>query len=85
MPTVELGESYSPLLDMIVSEVSNKFYDYYMSDNQNLIAYPNTPTRPKWEAKAIQEVGELARNPSDPRRTRSQFKSAFSIKEPCFA
>ena len=35
-------------------------------------------------AKTIQSAGELARNPRDHRRTRSQFESALSIKDPCF-
>ena len=42
-----------------------------MSDNDDLIAYPNISTRPKWEAKNIQAAGELAGNPRDSRRTRS--------------
>ena len=32
----------------------------------------------------IQAVGELAGNPSDPRRTRSQFESALCMKDPLF-
>ena len=55
-----------------------------MSDNDYLISYHNTPTRPKWSAKTIQAAGELAWNPSDPRRTRSHFEIALSIKDPCF-
>ena len=42
-----------------------------MSDNYDLIADPDNPTRPKWAAKTIHAAGELAGNPSDPRRTRS--------------
>ena len=55
-----------------------------MSDNYYLIAYPNSPKRPKWVEKAIHAAGELAGNPSDTRRTRSQFKSALCVKDPLF-
>ena len=55
-----------------------------MSDNEDLIAYPNTPTRPKFGSNTVQVVEELAGNPSDPRRTRSQFESALSVKDPFF-
>ena len=55
-----------------------------MSDNEYLIAYPNTPIVPKWVANTIQSVGELDGNPIDTRRNRSQFESALSVKEPLF-
>ena len=44
-----------------------------MFDNDDYIIDPNIPTRPKWASNPIHAVGELAGNPSDPRRTRSQF------------
>ena len=56
-----------------------------MSDNDDLIADRDSPTRPKWEAKTIHAAGELAGNPSDTRRTRSQFESALCMKDPLFA
>ena len=56
-----------------------------MSDNYDLIADPNSPTIPKLVAETIHAVGELARNPSDTRRTRSQFESALCVKEHLFA
>ena len=56
-----------------------------MSDNDDLIAYPNIPTRPKWAANTIHATGELSGNPSDPRRTRSQFESDLCMKDPLFA
>ena len=55
-----------------------------MSDNDDLIAYHDSPTRQKWEANTIHAAGELAGNPSDPRRTRSQFESALCMKDPLF-
>ena len=54
-------------------------------DNYDLIADPNSPTRPKWAAKTIHAAGELAGNPSDRRRTRSPFESTLSMKDPLFA
>ena len=44
-----------------------------------------SPTIPKWVAKTIHAAGELAGNPSDTRRTRSQFESALCMKDPLFA
>ena len=70
---------------MNVSEEIVEFVDSDMSDNDALIAYPNSPTRPKWAAKTIHAAGELAGNPNEPRRTRSQFESALCMKDPMFA
>ena len=70
---------------MIVSGETNEFADSNMSDNDDLIAYLDSPTRPKWAAKTIHAAGELAENPSDTRRTRSQFESALCVKDPLFA
>ena len=85
MPATKIGESSSPLPRMIVSEDSNKFFYFYMYDNEDLIEDPNTPTRPKWASNSIHAVGELVGNPSDPRRTRSQFESALLVKDPLFS
>ena len=59
--------------------------DSDMSDNDYLITDPNSPTRPKWTANTIHAAGELAGNPNDPRRTRSQLESALCMKDPLFA
>ena len=69
---------------MNVSEETNEFDDSDMSDNDDLISDLDSPTRPKWAAKTIHAVGELAGNPSGPKRTRSQFESALSMKDPLF-
>ena len=69
---------------MNVSEETNEFADSDMSNNDDFIIDPDSPARPKWAAKTIHAAGELAGNPSDPRRTRSQFESSLSIKDPCF-
>ena len=82
---VEVGESSSPPDPLIISGETNKFADYDLSDNYDLIANPNSPTRKKWAAKTIHAAGELAENPSDTRRTRSQFESALCVKDPLFA
>ena len=54
-----------------VSEEIVEFSDSDMFDNDDLIAYPNSPTRPKWEENSIHAARELDGNPSDSRRTRS--------------
>ena len=46
LAAVEVGESSSPPQPLIVSEETNEFTDYDMSNNDELIAYPNSPTRP---------------------------------------
>ena len=56
-----------------------------MSDSDEFIADPNIPTGRKWAANTIHAAGELAGNPNDPRRTRSQFESAMCMKDPMFA
>ena len=56
-----------------------------MFDNDDLISYPNIPTIPKWATNTIHAVGELAGNPNDTGRTRSQFESALCVKDPLFA
>ena len=70
---------------MIVSEETNEFSDSDMSDNYELIIDPNIPTRPKWEVGTIHAARELAGNPNDTRRTRSQFESTLCVKDPLFA
>ena len=56
-----------------------------MYDNDDLIVYPKIPTRQKWAENTIHAAGELAGNPNDTRRTRSQFESAICVKDPLFA
>ena len=85
LAVVEVGESSSPPKPLIVSEETNEFDDSDMSNNDDLIGYPNNPTTPKWAAKTIHAAGELVGNPSDTRRTRSQFESALCMKDPLFA
>ena len=85
LAVVEVGESSSPPEPLIVSEETNVFSDSDMSNNYGFIAYPNIPTRPKWAENTIHAIGELAGNPNDTRRTRSQFESALCVKDPLFA
>ena len=68
---VEVGESSSPPDPLIVSEETNDFDDFYMSSNYYLISYTNIPKMPKRAARTIHAARELARNPSDTRRTSS--------------
>ena len=44
---MEVGESSSPPEPLNVSEEIVEISDYDMSDNDDLISYPNSPTRPK--------------------------------------
>ena len=69
---------------MIISEETNEFVDSDMYDNDDLFSDPNSPKRPKLVARTIHAAGELAVNPNDTRRTRSQFESALSVKDPLF-
>ena len=82
---IEVGESSSSLEPLIVSEETDEFDYSDMYDNDYLISYPNSPTRPIWEGNIIQVAGELVGNPSDTRRTKSQFESDFCVKHPLFA
>ena len=56
-----------------------------MSDNHELIEDHNSTTISKWAERTIHAAGELAGNPNDTRRTRSQFESALCVKYPLFA
>ena len=49
LAVTEVGESSSLLQPLIISEETNEFSDSDMSDNDELIAYPNISMRPKWE------------------------------------
>ena len=53
LAAVEVGESSSPPKPLNVSEETNEFVDSNMSDNDDLIAYPNIPTRPKCSSNTI--------------------------------
>ena len=81
---VEVGEASSPPDPLIVSGETNEFVDSNMF-NDDLISYPDSPTIPKWEKNTIHATGELAGNPSDTRRTRSQFEGALCVKDPVSA
>ena len=76
---VEVGESSSPPEPLNVSEEIVELVDSDMSDDDDLISDPNSPTRTKWASKTIHAAGELVGNPNDPRRTRSQFESALCM------
>ena len=60
LAVVEVGESSSPPEPLIISEETNEFADFYMSDNDDLISYPNIPTRPKWAANTIHAAKETS-------------------------
>ena len=75
-----LGECSSPqhqddVSDDSISDISDSDMDeYHFSKNYS-------PSSPKWENKSIEAVGDLAGNPLDPRKTRSQFHTASFASE----
>ena len=72
---MEVGEASSPPEPLKVSEEFVEHNDSNLYDGDEFIADPNIPTRLKWAAKTLHVAGELAGDPNDPRRTRSQFES----------
>ena len=85
LAAVEIGEASSPPEPLKVSEEIVEHADSDMSDSDEFIVDPNSPTRPKWAAKTLHTTVELAGDPNDPRRTRSQFESGLCMKDPMFA
>ena len=76
---MEVGEASSPPEPQEVSKEFFEHADSDFSDVYDFIAEPNNPTRKKWAAKTLHAAGELAGDPNDPRRTRSQFE--WSVHE----
>ena len=59
-----------------------------MSDinvSEHDISIYDSPSRPKWAEKSVQAAGELAGNPHEPRKTRSQTSKAFFASESALA
>ena len=52
--------------------------------SKNDIFVYDSPSRPKWAEKIIQAAGELARNPHEPRKTRSQTSNASFASDSAF-
>ena len=57
---MEVGEASSPPDPLKVSEEIVEHADSDMSDSDEFIADPNSPTRPKLAAKTLHAAGELA-------------------------
>ena len=85
LAAVEVGEASSPPEPQEVSKEFVEHDDSDLYDRDEFIADPNSHTRPKWSAKTLHAAGELAGDPNDPRRTRSQFESDLCMKDPEFA
>ena len=85
MQEVELahGEcSHPPLHDDVSDGFLFYFYDYYIyEDYDDINSYPISPIQPKQAEKTLEAAGNLAGNPLDPRKTRSQFHTALSARE----
>ena len=82
---MEVGEASSPPEPQEVSKEFVEHADYDFSNGDEFIADPKNPTRPKWAAKTLHAAGDLAGDPNDPRRTRSQFESGLCMKDPMFS
>ena len=54
---VEVGDSSSPLDPLLVSEETNEFVDFDMSNNDDLISYPNIPIIPKCHQGPFTQLG----------------------------
>ena len=85
------GECSSPqYLDEVSDDSCSVFYDN--SDNYMVlydISIYESPSIPKWAEKIIQAARELAGNPQEPRKTRSQsnnaaFASERALDEHCY-
>ena len=85
IPYFELapGECSSPQqLDEVSDDSFSLFYDNYYNDiEEDDIYVHDSPSSPKWAEKTIQAAGDLAGNPLDPRKTRSQFHNASYASE----
>ena len=81
IPNFELapGECSSPQhQDDVSNDSLSDISDIYNSDMYEYYFYEHdSPSRPKWAEKTIVAAGDLADNPLDPRKTRSQFQSAY--------
>ena len=60
-----------------------------MNMDKDDISIDDSPSRPKWAEKIIQALGELAGNPHEPRKTKSQtsrasFASDSALKQHCY-
>ena len=54
------------------------FFDNYdINVDENDIYVDDSPSRPKWAETIVQAAGELARNPQEPRKTRSQTSKDY--------
>ena len=85
IPYFELapGECSSPQYQDDVSDDSiydiYDIHDSYMSEYD--VSEHESPSIPKWEKKTIEISRDLASNPLDPKKTRSQFQSAYFENE----
>ena len=73
-----LGECSSPQQSDDVSDASCSIFSNIPEDNMAVddTDLYDSPSRPKWAEKIIQAEGELAGNPQEPRKTRSQTSNA---------
>ena len=59
-------------------DISGIFYSEMAEDD---VSEHDSPTRPKWVEKTLEAAGNLASNPLDPRKSRSQFHTTSFASE----
>ena len=73
-----------------IFDTCSVFYDNSdMNVAEDDISVDDSPSRPKWDEKIVQEAGELAGNSQEPRRTRSEtskdsFAGDSDLVEKCY-
>ena len=85
------GECSSPQpFEDVSDDTCSVFSDMFdINVAKHDISVDDSPSRPKWAEKIVQVAGELASNPHQPRKTRSQtskasFASDSALVEHCY-
>ena len=85
MQEIELAQgecSNPPLHDDVSDDTSSNFYYFDIYEDYNDMHLDHeSPIHPKWDEKTIQFVSDLARDPLNSRKNRSQFHNALSTCE----
>ena len=85
MQEIELVQgdcSHPSLHDDVSDDYFYEITDFYIEyDFYDMHTYHDSPIRPKWVEKTMQATGDLAGDPLDSKKTRSQFHNDFSTCE----
>ena len=72
--------SHPPLNDDVSNDCCYDFSDFHIEDEyHDMHANNDSPIRPKWARKTIQEAGDLDGDLLDSRKARSQVHNTLSI------